>query len=128
MLGDVCWKERNRRLRGVVPDLNPLTYFSLVLFSLTGLSSLLGAKITIAAEEDMAGITDPIVTPDITHYLGTTVIVRRSEYHFWLPGIRVKMWHLRGADGKLTLLEIYESLDQLYAMWAAVGVCACYPV
>jgi len=107
----------------LVPDLNLLTYYSLVLFSLTGLSSLLGATITIAAEEDMAGI---IITTDITHYLGTTVIVRRFKYHFLLPGIRVKMWHLRGADGKLTLLERYESLDvRPYAMWAAVGACAC---
>mmetsp|Transcript_14829 Transcript_14829/g.33352 ORF Transcript_14829/g.33352 Transcript_14829/m.33352 type:complete len:155 (+) Transcript_14829:390-854(+) len=104
----------------LVPDLNLLTYYSLVLFSLTGLSSLLGATITIAAEEDMAGI---IITTDITHYLGTTVIVRRFKYHFLLPGIRVKMWHLL-ADGKLTLLEIYQPLDQLYAMGAVAFTAA----
>ncbi|KAJ1421726.1 hypothetical protein B484DRAFT_399344 [Ochromonadaceae sp. CCMP2298] len=125
--GRILFMPSNYKKRGIAAyeerGLNLLTYYSLVLSSLTGLSSLLCATTTITAEEDMAGISDPIVTADITNYLGTSLIVRRFEYHFWLPGIRVKMWHLL-ADGKLTLLEIYQPLDQLYAMGAVAFTAA----
>jgi hypothetical protein len=119
--------------------LNIFTYYSLVLSSLTGLSTLLGATTTITSEEDLGGITDPTVTPDIKDYLHPghpsphTLIIRRFEYHFMLPDIRVKMWHLLGEDGKLSLLEIYQSLDHLDRIYAcaagaagvaAAGVCA----
>jgi hypothetical protein len=77
--------------------LNIFTYYSLVLSSLTGLSTLLGATTTITSEEDLGGITDPTVTPDITDYLYPhhpghtqsqaphTLIIRRFEYHFKVP-------------------------------------------
>ena len=51
---------------------------------------------------------------------GATV-VREFRYDFKLPGLRVKMWHVKDSEGRLSLVEVVEGGPRLVALWLAIG-------
>jgi hypothetical protein len=107
--------------------INILTYYGLVVASITGLSSLLGATEEISVEENLTkGLrfdkyTE--ITPEMISFLGCSTdyrIVRRFNFNFCIPSIRVQMFHVFDPENeRLCLIEIYEKnsrLTQLYAV------------
>lgn len=93
-----------------VKGLDSLMYYGFVFYSFTGLSTLLGLTDFIESKEDFQGLKCPEITEEITNYIGGKLkIVRRFEYNFRLPAIRVKMYHLTDENFEaLHLVEIYE--------------------
>jgi len=96
-----------------------LSYYLLVLWSLTGISSLAGCTDTIDAREVASDGKDELSTTDdevaelalARAYIGARCggaprLVRRFHYHFRLAGIRVRMFHLATAD-ELHLVEFF---------------------
>ena len=101
-------------------NLSLLGYYLLVLFSCTGLSTLLGLTETLDASETSDAPT-PEVDPLVLSYLGRGKpihLVRRFCYNFRLPGIHVVMLHY-ACDGQLHLVEVFE-WRRGWLFWLAV--------
>ena len=129
--GTILFMPSNYKEKGVanyrVTNLNLLTYYALVLWSFTGLSTLLRMTDFIETNEDLTnGLTSPEITEDIMTFINQESegeqltkkqkfkVIRRYAYNFRLPGVRVKMFHLQSSDttnNKLHLVEIYEPLS-----------------
>lgn len=122
----------NYALKGIaayeVSKLNILTYYGLVLSSFTGISTMVGATKFLEAAEDLDnGLNEkcPEINNEIKSYLnmeGNCRVVRLFEYNFLLPAIHVKMFHLMGNDGKLSLVEIYSADHRMYTIWMCLGM------
>lgn len=95
-----------------VPKISLWGYYSLVLSSLTGFSSLFGFTEVICAYENLQdGLSEcPEVTDDIISYLNikkeSCKIIRRFEYIFQMSLLHVQMFHVQGEDKKLHLVEL----------------------
>ena len=129
--GIILFMPSNYKEHGIahyrVPNLNVVIYYFLVLWSFTGLSTLLQMTDCIETSEDLTnGLESPEITEDIVTYInqesaGDQVmkkqqlkVIRRYSFNFRLPGIRVKMFHLQSSDktmDQLHLVEIYEPLS-----------------
>ena len=119
--GVVLFMPKNYKERGIamyhVKSLNTWGYYLLVLFSLTGFSTALGMTEFLETSENFEkGLESPEVTEDIKDFVAQQSstqlcalrVVRRFSFNFRITGLKVKMFHLSDADGKLHLVEIYE--------------------
>jgi hypothetical protein len=122
------FRNHRERLPHEVKSLTLLKYYALVLFSLTGLCSMLRQTETLDANEDAAALAasddcganrdhplrvHPIVIHALASRHGSAQLVRRFEYRFRLLGLHVCMYHFRGrVDGSqqdsLSLVEVYK--------------------
>jgi hypothetical protein len=98
-----------------VKRLTVMTYWLLVLASLTGLSTLLGCTDVVDARE-VDALPPHALHPSeamMAYVRRRTVeemrVCRRFEFDFRLGGLRVVMLHFRGASGRLHLVEVYDS-------------------
>eukprot|EP00457_Paulinella_chromatophora_P016533 gb/GEZN01017360.1/.p1 GENE.gb/GEZN01017360.1/~~gb/GEZN01017360.1/.p1 ORF type:complete len:178 (-),score=14.77 gb/GEZN01017360.1/:267-776(-) len=109
-----------------VSNLTAIKYYALVLLSLTGLSTLLGLTTFIDQTENVSGISCAEISGSIKSYLApddpTLKVIRRFQYDFMLPGVKVKMFHLRGKDKRIHLVEIYENNFNLYLFYGVALV------
>ena len=124
-----------------VTKLTVAKYYFLVLWSLTGLSSLLRQTQTIQASDDRADKGSHVAEPLRSHPLavdtlvvdaiaarhGTVRLVRRFEFRFRLVGLWVAMHHYAARDvsGRetLSLVEVYRLSKVCVAVaWAAAGL------
>ncbi|KAJ3238112.1 hypothetical protein HDU81_008412 [Chytriomyces hyalinus] len=140
----VIFMPSNYKLKGIsaynYTNLTLMLYYSLVVSSFTGLSTLLGLTHFIRAEESLEkGVqgADSLVTPDITAFLqksaglsgvGELKVVRWFEYKFVVPGVHVHMFHVadsRLAEGKVHLVEIFDKDTLIPHIYAAVAAAAC---
>ncbi|KAJ3305612.1 hypothetical protein HDV03_001257 [Kappamyces sp. JEL0829] len=136
--GTVVFMPSNYRERGIAhydwTGYYTLTYYALVLASLTGLSTLLGCTNTVAATESLdSTVPSKEILSDILEYLAAKqgcqpsdlCMIRRFHFRFRLPGINVKMFHVRDkSHGPLHLVEIYEKDTLLPYIYAALAVAA----
>ena len=122
------FRNHRERLPHEVKSLTLLKYYALVLFSLTGLCSMLRQTETLDANEDAAALAasddcganrdhplrvHPIVIHALASRHGSAQLVRRFEYRFRLLGLHVCMYHFRGrVDGSqqdsLSLVEVFK--------------------
>ena len=121
--GTILFMPSNYKEKGIAnyhtTNLNLVTYYLLVLWSLTGLSTLLRMTDFIETKEDLKnGLVSPEITKDIVTYINQEsgserlTVIRRYAFYFRLCGVRVKMFHLQSSDkaDKLHLVEIYEPI------------------
>ena len=124
--GTILFMPSNYKEKGIATyhttNLNLVTYYLLVLWSLTGLSTLLRMTHFIETKEDLKnGLISPEITEDIVTYINQEsgsdqgnqlTVIRRYAFYFRLCGVRVKMFHLQSSDkaDKLHLVEIYEPI------------------
>jgi hypothetical protein len=118
--------------------LTTTSYYMLVLFSLTGMSTLLGwTDFRMAQEFEDATTQDaqpPLtsqykeclrVEPSVLEYCKrhssaeVLVLKRRFEYHFRLVGLEVVMLHFLCNHNKLHLVEVYHFNNRLLREWVA---------
>jgi hypothetical protein len=115
-----------------------LAYYSLVFFSFTGISTLLGQTKFLAAADLESASSVALPSPP-THVLDGLLqgknlsIIRYFKYYFAIPAISVEMWHVQNKDtGELNLVEIYEGNTRLPGIYfsivslAAAAVAALY--
>jgi hypothetical protein len=120
--GVILFMPSNYKDRGIsayqVTNLSTITYYLLVIFSFTGLSTKLQMTEFLESTEDLdKGLNSPEVTDDIIAFISEQSdipatelkVIRRFSYNFTLPGLKVKMFHLSDCrpNGKLHLVEIY---------------------
>ncbi|KAJ3406031.1 hypothetical protein CcCBS67573_g01187 [Chytriomyces confervae] len=142
----VIFMPSNYKLKGIsaynYTNLTLTLYYSLVVFSFTGLSTLLGLTHFVRAEEALEkGVqgADTLVTPDIIAFLqasprlsgvvGELKVVRWFEYRFVVPGVKVHMFHVadsRLAEGKVHLVEIFDKDTLIPYIYAAIAACAAW--
>lgn len=115
-----------------VDHLDLFTYYGLVFWSLTGLSTILGATKFTAAEENVKrGLPSSEITPEIKSYVNCKrgcKVIRRFEYDFQVPSIHVSMYHLTDNTGKLSLVEIYDPATNLYNIYGSVALVIIFTV
>lgn len=117
--------------------LTPVSYYMLVLFSLTGLSTLLGMTKVVAAKEypttaavqgvplasdsNTALRVEKFVLDYCKQYTNANSIFlkRRFEYKFRLVGLEVIMLHFLCDQDKLHLVEVYEFNNIICRKWVA---------
>ena len=137
-------------------NLSVIGYYLLVIFSLTGLSTVLGLTDTLECLEDLdsgEGLISGEINNDIYEHLQFTTrrynfcgkvslthdsklrVVRRFRYDFRLPGIKVQMFHILESyktdkseeDERLHLVEFYESsIVRVLGIWGVVVGGLCY--
>ncbi len=137
--GVVLFMPSNYKERGIsayqVTYLTTITYYLLVLFSFTGLSTTLQMTDFLESAEDLQkGLASPEVTEDIIAFVAKQAslpasdlkVIRRFSFHFRLPGFKVKMFHLSDgrSSGKLHLVEIYHPPTRWWLLLAPLLVVA----
>ena len=113
---------------GSLDGLSVIRYYLLVILSFTGLSTLLGMTKTKRSEESLVvGFACNEITPAVLQHLGIEsengLVIRRFEYDFGLPMLKVKMFHvLDKATDKLHLVEIYERRNFLLQLYFGLAM------
>mgnify|MGYP001275934491 CR=1 FL=1 len=114
--------------------LNLLSYYGLVIGSLTGLSTLLGMTQFIEINDSVGDeqYIDNTLKSKLWQHLEfgeDHKIIRFFSYYFILPGIDVKMYHVKNKnEDKLHLIELYTASKRLLLLWIFILIVSCISI
>ncbi|KAI8892310.1 hypothetical protein BC833DRAFT_612099 [Globomyces pollinis-pini] len=111
-----------------IKSLTLFSYYSLVLASLTGLSTLINLTHFFKPLEDFNGLNtkdiDENILDFISHQSSVDInhlkVIRKFEYTFYLPNLHVVMYHVLDGIGNIHLVEIYESATTLKFIYTII--------